>query len=230
MEFKAWPKTPRLFRDIVVTEKIDGTNSAIIINEHPFGTHIEGLHEKALALVMGPLDEGGTPDVEYVVGAQSRNRLITPGKQTDNYGFARWVEDNADDLVKVLGPGVHYGEWWGKGIARGYGQERKRFSLFNVHRYSYIDLDPLGSLYGELDVVPVLYQGENTEARVRGVVSNLSLLGSVAAPGFDRPEGVCVFHTASGQVYKVLIENDELPKGKVPYSEKVLNEQKGFAA
>ena len=28
-EFVEWPKTKRLFRDIVVTEKLDGTNSAI---------------------------------------------------------------------------------------------------------------------------------------------------------------------------------------------------------
>lgn len=29
--FRAWPKTPRLFRDMVITEKIDGTNAAVIV-------------------------------------------------------------------------------------------------------------------------------------------------------------------------------------------------------
>jgi hypothetical protein len=33
IEFQGWPKTPRLFRDMIVTEKIDGTNSAVIIEE-----------------------------------------------------------------------------------------------------------------------------------------------------------------------------------------------------
>lgn len=29
--FQPWPKTPRLFREIVVTEKIDGTNAQVFI-------------------------------------------------------------------------------------------------------------------------------------------------------------------------------------------------------
>ena len=29
IDFTEWPKTPRLFRDMIVTEKIDGTNSAV---------------------------------------------------------------------------------------------------------------------------------------------------------------------------------------------------------
>ena len=37
--------------------------------------------------------------------------------------------------------------------------------------------------------------------------------GSAAAPGFMRPEGIIVFHSASQQVYKVLAENDDMPKG-----------------
>jgi hypothetical protein len=37
-EFREWPKTPRLFRTIVVTEKIDGTNAAI---------HVELIRELA---------------------------------------------------------------------------------------------------------------------------------------------------------------------------------------
>lgn len=195
MEFKAWPKTPRLFRDIVVTEKIDGTNAAIIVTE------------------------------DGEVGAQSRKRIITPGKQTDNYGFAGWVEENRRELADLLGPGYHYGEWWGKGIQHGYGIEEKRFSLFNVHRYSKIAEDS-GDL---LRVVPTLYQGPYSEDAIRECIDALACCGSAAEPG-AKAEGVIVFHSASGQVYKVLIEHDELPKGKVPYAEKVLNEAGRFAA
>lgn len=186
-EFKAWPKTPRLFRDIVITEKIDGTNSAVIVDERT-----------------------GT------VWAQSRKRLIYPGKQTDNYGFAGWVEEHKHELADLLGPGHHYGEWWGKGIQHGYGIDEKRFSLFNVNRYAEV-AENSGGL---LRTVPVLYTGPFSEAIVREQVEALACCGSLAEPG-AKAEGVIVFHTASGQVYKVLCEHDELPKGKVPYGEKV---------
>jgi hypothetical protein len=48
----------------------------------------------------------------------SRNRWITP--DNDNYGFARWAYENEAELRK-LGPGRHFGEWWGSGIQRRYG-------------------------------------------------------------------------------------------------------------
>src|SRR3990167_1858406 len=48
----------------------------------------------------------------------SRSGWITPEK--DNYGFSRWAHVHKDELLK-LGPGMHYGEWWGQGIQRKYG-------------------------------------------------------------------------------------------------------------
>lgn len=32
-EFKEWPKIPRLFREVIITEKIDGTNGQILVTE-----------------------------------------------------------------------------------------------------------------------------------------------------------------------------------------------------
>ncbi len=32
-EFKAWPKIARLNRDMVITEKIDGTNACVIVTD-----------------------------------------------------------------------------------------------------------------------------------------------------------------------------------------------------
>ena len=63
------------------------------------------------------------------VRAGSRSRWITP--EADNFGFARWVAEHAEEL-RALGIGYHYGEWWGAGIQRRYGLDHKRFSLFNV--------------------------------------------------------------------------------------------------
>jgi hypothetical protein len=178
VEFKAWPKTPRLFRDMVITEKIDGTNAAVIVTE------------------------------DFEVAAQSRNRLITP--EADNFGFARWVQENGEELARTLGPGRHFGEWWGSGIQRGYGLTKgeKRFSLFNVSRYGAVDLSAVPGL----STVPVVYSGPFETESVRGAVETLRVRGSLASPGFDRPEGVIVFHTAAQQVYKVTLENDESPK------------------
>jgi hypothetical protein len=45
------------------------------------------------------------------------------------------------------------------------------------------------------------------------VLDALRANGSVAAPGFMKPEGVVVFHTASGQLYKKTIDGDAVPKG-----------------
>lgn len=180
IEFEAWPKTPRLFRDMIITEKIDGTNAAVIVTE------------------------------DGEVAAQSRTRLITPGKATDNFGFAGWVHEHEDSLLQLLGPGRHFGEWWGKGIQRGYGQQERHFSLFNVGRYGHLaetDQDLLS-------VVPVLYQGPFMQSAVFDALDNLEFGGSAAAPNFTgKAEGVIVYHTAARQVFKVTLENDGQPKG-----------------
>jgi hypothetical protein len=175
-EFTPWPKTARLFKDIVVTEKIDGTNAAIHIN-----------------------DEGTE------VAAQSRKRLITP--EDDNFGFARWVHNNAGALADTLGPGLHFGEWWGRGIQRNYGLDDRRFSLFNT---SLAINDQVGDV--EIRTVPIMYEGQFSEWAIRDSLKSLQADGSIAAPGFMNPEGVCVFHTASRTVYKVTIDKNDAGK------------------
>ena len=110
------------------------------------------------------------------------------------------------ELVK-LGEGQHFGEWWGQGVARNYGHDRKRFSLFNADRWGAHN----PSTPACCDVVPVLYRGD-----LNGVDSTLEQLrtgGSVAAPGFMTPEGIIVYHSAARLAFKVLLENDEEHKG-----------------
>jgi hypothetical protein len=36
--------------------------------------------------------------------------------------------------------------------------------------------------------------------------------GSVAAPGFMKPEGIVIFHTAANLYFKKTLEKDEMPK------------------
>lgn len=141
------------------------------------------------------------------VAAQSRKRLITP--EDDNFGFARWVAANAGALADELGPGRHFGEWWGSGIQRGYGLAKgeKRFSLFNTARYADAPLDVDG-----LGVVPVLYEGPMSTGFVNSTLTLLGATGSQAAPGFMDPEGIVIFHSAAQQMFKVTIKGDEAPK------------------
>jgi hypothetical protein len=136
----------------------------------------------------------------------SRTRWITPEKGCDNAGFSVWAHEHKEELLQ-LGPGHHYGEWWGQGIQRGYDLTEKRFSLFNVGRWENAVLPECVSL------VPVLYRGpfETYECNIE--LDLLIVYGSKAAPGFMDPEGIVVFHTASGMLFKQTIKNDEKPKG-----------------
>lgn len=186
--FTPWPKTARLFRDVVITEKLDGTNAAVHIS--PSGE----------------------------LRAQSRNRLISP--ENDNYGFATWAHANAADLAYILGPGLHFGEWWGSGIQRGYGLAGRRFSLFNTDRWTKVDGTGLsmeeraaGSLLGNVvGAVPVLYHGTFREAEVTAWLANLQEFGSMAAPGFMNPEGICIYHTQTKGVLKVTLDHNDAGK------------------
>lgn len=176
-EFEEFKKIPRLSRECVVTEKIDGTNALVFISE----------------------------DGEVFAG--SRSKWITPAD--DNHGFARWVEGNKADLLK-LGPGRHFGEWWGQGIQRNYSLTEKRFSLFNVSKWSDGAVRPACC-----HVVPVLAQ-DLFDAPALGLkaLKRLREEGSVAAPGFMKPEGIIIFHVAGNLMFKKTLDRDEEWKGK----------------
>lgn len=181
IEFKEWPKIPRLRRDITITEKIDGTNAQVYIGE------------------------------DGTVMAGSRTRWVTP--DSDNFGFAAWVEKNKEDL-RALGVGRHFGEWWGKGIQRQYGLTERRFSLFNVMRFNETVPQEFKDRMAAIGVgaVPILYTGPFTDDAVDRTIRELGEKGSIAAPGFMNPEGVVVFHKASGSLFKRTFEGDDKPK------------------
>lgn len=192
IEFKAFPKIARLSREVIITEKIDGTNAQVFITEN------------------GDMFCG------------SRSGWITPEK--DNYGFAAWATENQEALLR-LGPGRHYGEWWGRGIQRGYGLEERRFSLFNVERWrlpgetpkripkedprivEYQEVLPEG-----IGLVPVLARGLFDTALVNEAMEALWRYGSFAAPGYMNPEGIICFHIAGNVAFKKTFEKDSMPK------------------
>jgi hypothetical protein len=139
---------------------------------------------------------------------QSRSRIITPAD--DNFGFAAWVSAHRDELLG-LGDGSHFGEWWGAGIQRRYGLSEKRFSLFNVGRWT--EENPAPSC---CHLVPILYTGDFDTAAIDATMAKLAAEGSAAAPGFMKPEGIIVCHTASRCLFKRTIEKDEYHKGESP--------------
>jgi hypothetical protein len=174
IDFQPFRKIPRLQREIIVTEKIDGTNAQICITE----------------------------DGQFFTG--SRTRWITP--EDDNFGFSKWAHEHKEELMQ-LGVGSHYGEWWGQGIQRNYGMKEKHFSLFNVSRWETPQSRPACC-----DCVPVLYQGPFDSSKINAQINNLKLCGSIAAPGFMKPEGIVVYHTAGNLYFKQTIDKDEEPK------------------
>lgn len=211
IEFEAWPKTARLFREsMVVTEKIDGTNAAVGVVDGLWGDESDNFMQLWV--------DGQA----YTVYAQSRNRLITPtvlsgNKGSDNYGFAQFVYSNADALVRTLGFGLHFGEWWGQGIARNYGMGRRYFSLFNTSRWKHLDDPEIRLAIGvpdEVRVVPMLSVRQLDTQEIRFAMEFLRDKGSQAAPGFMNPEGVCVYLPAAQKTFKVTFDGDQ-PKGLV---------------
>lgn len=207
MNFVPFPKIARWSRDVVVTEKLDGTNAQVCIVETAALDPAE--FDPRLAIVVGG---------EFTMLAGSRNRWITPAD--DNYGFAAWAQANASELFE-LGEGSHYGEWWGQGVGRHYGLDHKRFSLFNVGRWRDNAHVVFESTDGQktpappcCSVVPTLYRGPNDEQLILEALKVLAANGSAAAPGFMNPEGVVIYHTASQSLFKKTIVADERPKGQ----------------
>ena len=195
--FNKFAKMHRLSREIIVTEKIDGTNAQVFIGENG----------------------------EFLTG--SRKRWITP--EDDNFGFSAWAHEHKD-LLMQLGPGRHFGEWWGQGIQRKYGLDEKRWSLFNVQRwclctekpeqvFSHYDkgkevTKPQDVLPHCVGLVPVLWRGMFDSTQIDECLADLEENGSVAAPGFKPAEGVVVWHVQGNFGLKKTLNGDGHKKGE----------------
>lgn len=103
MEFQTFGKIERYEKaHVTITEKIDGTNACIAI------------------------DEDGNMTL------QSRNRIITVDDDNYGFAQWATKANTDGALASFFGPGRHYGEWWGVGIQRGYGTAARYFSPFNT--------------------------------------------------------------------------------------------------
>lgn len=216
LPFQKFNKIPRLSRDCIITEKINGTNAQIyIISAEEYYSDADNCCDNDFVAKFNLcLDE------DYMMFAGSRNRWLDTSSKGDNFGFAKWVKENAEELLN-LGEGRHFGEFYGKGIQGNYGLDEKRFALFNVGKW--VDkYDSIRTLKNDkmnfapscCRVVPVLCQNNIFDTQlIDTVLKDLDKHGSYAVPGFMKPEGIVIYHKASGQLFKKTIENDEKPKG-----------------
>lgn len=176
LEFTGFNSIERLESPVTVWEKLDGTNSQIVVDAD-----------------------------QFLVG--SRNRWITP--EDDNFGFARWAYENQRALTEILGPGRHFGEWFGGKIQRGYGLKEKSFALFDT-RYK----EKETTFIPQLTMCPVLYEGVYRADLVEELLLKLKTEGSVAAPGFMNPEGVVLRFHRNGALFKKVFDEVKVPKIK----------------
>ncbi len=215
MDFQKFDKIPRLSRDIVITEKIDGTNAQVYIVSYKSLTmmydtdsYIDHIKKQAICEIKNLGQEFNN----YYIFAGSRKKWLDTSSKGDNFGFAKWVEANAEELLK-LGEGRHFGEYYGQGIQRNYGIDEKRFALFNVKKWEDPEVRPKCC-----DIVPVLYRGKwyrQDFYAPNEFINYLKLEGSKIVPGFMNPEGIIIYHTASRKLFKKTILNDEKPKEQI---------------
>lgn len=199
-DFIPAPKVPRLNREIIVTEKIDGTRGTVYVSEtgevfagsrsrwvtpendnYSFAAWVEKNSEELRKL--GP----GRHDGEWW-GAGIQRRYGQAEKHFSLFNVGRWFTD------KTV-PGVI---------------EKKEIRLNGQPNVTTIGPGPACC-----GVVPILYCGPFNPLKIVQIVDMLRYEGSVAAPGFPDPEGIVVFHTAAQQCFKVTLDHDESPKGQV---------------
>jgi len=191
-EFVEFPKIPRLSRDMIITEKIDGTNGCVCVGE----------------------------DGEFLVG--SRTRWITPENDNHGFAAWAYAhkDELIAGLGKGRHFGEWWGSGIQRGYGLPKGE--KRFSLFNVTRWCLHGTEPQDLATQDpritkkqdvlpacVGLVPVLFRGPFNTPNVLIVMDMLSYGGSLAAPGFMNPEGIVIFHVAQGNLFKKTFKNDE---------------------
>lgn len=190
-DFVPFPKISRLSREIVVTEKIDGTSGCIYI----FG-------------------EG-----KFLAG--SRTRWITPEDDNHGFAKWAYEhkDELINGLGQGRHFGEYWGSGINRGYGLPKGE--KRFSLFNTIRWCCHDKEPQRietqdprierwqeRLPACCSLVPVLWRGIFDTAMIEGCLTALKAWGSLAAPNFMDPEGIVIFHIAGNVAFKKTLGSD----------------------
>lgn len=193
-EFQEFPKMARLSREVIVTEKIDGTNAQILITES------------------GDLFVG------------SRTRWITPQDDNFGFAkWVHENKETVMQLGQGRHFGEWWGNGIQRGYGLQKGEKRfslfnvGRWALYGTTPKQILTADPrivkIQDVLPEgIGLVPELYRGKFDTGIIDDILGDLELNGSKASPKFMNPEGIVVFHTAGNVGFKKTIKNDEIPK------------------
>ena len=187
-EFKTFAKISRLSRDIVITEKIDGTNGLIYIDEN--NNIFAGSRNRWL-------DEHTDNHGFYHWVMDEKEELLKLGK---GYHYGEW-----------WGNGIQRGYDLPKGEKRFSLFNTGKWIKSNIEEVLPPDTK-LQYCPSCCYVVPVLYTGLFDTTVICGALTTLKFYGSKASPGFLKPEGIVIYHKQANVYFKKTIENDE--KGK----------------
>ena len=185
LPFIGFPKMGRFSRDVIVTEKIDGTNAQIVIEQD--GTFLCG--SRARWIIPGD-DNAGFAKWAH----ENKDELMKLGpgqhvgewwgqgiqrtyglkeKRFSLFNASRWIssEDERIDAKQEIKPSCCH-------------------------------------------VVPIIYTGQMDSVNeiVSDSMAELIYRGSKAAPGFSDPEGIIIWHTAANIGFKKTLKDDH--KGK----------------
>lgn len=197
MDFEKFPKIARYSRDVIVTEKIDGTNACIGIGE----------------------------DGEFQVG--SRNRWITPDNDNHGFArWAYDHKDELMTLGHGRHFGEWWGSGIQRGYGLLKGDKRFsmfnviRWCLDGQPPQQIKKEDPRIIKFQDVlppcvGLVPVLWRGNIDDINLPSIMADLYFGGSWANVGYMNPEGAVIYHTAGNVAFKKTLFGDG-PKGEKP--------------
>lgn len=194
IKFNEFPKIARLSRNMVVTEKLDGTNASILITEN--GDFLTASRNRWIT----PQDDN------YGFSRWAHDHKEELLKLGVGHHFGEWWGQGIQRKY-----GMNEKRWSLFNVSRWceYGQTPKIASSEFAEEVKYQEVLP-SCVY----LVPELYRGKFCTLKIEVILQELATLGSVAAPTFAKPEGIVVYHEASRQLFKKTIEKDDAPKGK----------------
>lgn len=183
-EFEGFGKIARLNREVIITEKIDGTNAGIYIDE------------------------------DNKVYAASRKRWITPEDDNFGFArWVKEHEQELVGLGLGMHWGEWWGAGIQRryDLAE---KRFSLFNTSRWKNTRSLQFQDIGVTEPPecCHVVPILTVGNFKEIDFREQVMLLANRGSVASPRFDNPEGIVIFHMASRMFFKATVKNDEQHK------------------
>jgi len=193
-EFLEFPKMPRLTRDMLITEKLDGTNAQILITED--GGVFYGSRTR---WITSADDNFGF--AKWAEGNKSEILKLGAGRH-----FGEW-----------WGSGIQRGYNLPKGEKRFSLFNVERWALHGTEPQRIYTADKTVEKFQDLlpecvGLVPRLYRGVFDTVKIDEVLTELQAHGSYASEGFMKPEGIVIFHVAGNFGFKKTIEKDEVPK------------------